>query len=163
MLSMMESEGICISYISMSWPSGVNYMFFGDIGYQCDADGYPSDLIVDADGYKPKCIWLDSDKISGLRYQGICMHITDFYVTPERVEEYNKIKDKSTPRLQMYPNEYLARSMALVLRSSFDLLREPHRHRLQQSNFYQRQIPRHSTPFEKDPRELQAFFNQKEQ
>lgn len=59
---MMESDAICISYISMSWPSGVNYMFFEDIGYQCDADWYHSDLIVNANGYKPKCIWLDSDK-----------------------------------------------------------------------------------------------------
>lgn len=62
MLSIMESDASCISYISMSWPSGVNYMFFGDNGYQCDADWYHSDLIVDVDGSI-------ATKPFGLRYQ----------------------------------------------------------------------------------------------
>ena len=107
MLSMMERDAICISYISLTWPNGVNYMFFGDIGAQCGADWYHSDLIVSADGYMPKCIWLDQDHTNGLHFQGMGMHITDFYATPERVDEYKNIQDalcKSTPRFQMYPD-----------------------------------------------------------
>lgn len=107
MLSMLESDAICVSYISMTWPNGVNYMFFGDVGYQCGVDWYHSDLIVDASGYKPRCIWLDKDHSNGLHFGGMGMHITDFFATPERADEYKMIPDamcKSTPRFQMYPD-----------------------------------------------------------
>lgn len=107
MLSMMERDAICISYISVTWPGGVNYMFFGDVGYKCGADWYYSDLIVSADRYTPKCIWLDQDHTNGLHHQGMGIHISDFLATPARLEEYQNIPDamcKSTPRFQMYPN-----------------------------------------------------------
>lgn len=106
-LSMMEKDAICVSYISLTWPNGVNYMFFGDVGYQCGVDWYYSDLIVDAGGYQPRCIWLDKDKSNGLHFQGMGLHITDFFATSERAKEYQDIPDamcKSTPRFQMYPN-----------------------------------------------------------
>lgn len=104
-LTMTENDAICVSYISLTWPSGVNYMFFGDVGYRCDVDWYHSDLIVDAGGYQPRCIWLDRDRSNGLHFQGMGLHITDFYATPERAQEYQDIPDamcKSTPRFQMY-------------------------------------------------------------
>lgn len=107
MLSMMENDAICVAYVSLTWPDGVNYMFFGDVGFQCGIPWYHSDLIVDASGYKPRCIWFDKDRSNGLPFRGMGIHITDFFATPERAHEYQTIRDamcKSTPRFQMYPD-----------------------------------------------------------
>jgi hypothetical protein len=53
-LSMVESDAICISYISMTTPSGINFAFFGDTAFKCGADWYYSALEVDNLRYTPR-------------------------------------------------------------------------------------------------------------
>lgn len=104
MLSMNESDAICIAYIYASGDS-VQYSWFGDVGYSCGADWYPSSYKVRDSVSTPKCVWIDQDHSNGLRFQGLSLHMQDFSSTQARVDEYNENQDtfcKSKPRMNFW-------------------------------------------------------------
>jgi hypothetical protein len=102
-----ESDAICISYIYASG-NGAQYAWYGDMGYTCNADWYPSNFTV-ADGhYQPKCVWIDSDHSQGLRFQGLSLHFPDFTASQTgQQNEYTNNLDtlcKSDPRMAFWPD-----------------------------------------------------------
>lgn len=101
---MEENDAICISYIYATG-NGAQWAWYGDIGYTCGADWYPSSFKVGDGTYTPKCVWIDHDYSNGLRFQGLSLHMPDFASTTDRVEEYNNDQDtlcKSSPRMKFW-------------------------------------------------------------
>lgn len=98
-------DAICVAYVSVTSPAGDTSVFFGDTGYLCGADWYPSQLLVGTQNAMPKCIWIDRNGSNGLRFQGFGVHIPDFTNFPARALQYNRSIDtmcKSGPRFRMY-------------------------------------------------------------
>lgn len=102
-----ETDAICISYIYASG-NGAQYAWYGDMGYTCDADWYPSNFTVGDGHYQPKCVWIDSDHTNGLKARGLSLHFPDFTASqPGQQNEYNNNKDtlcKSDPRMGFWPD-----------------------------------------------------------
>lgn len=101
-----ESDAICISYVYASG-NGAQYAWYGDMGYTCGADWYPSNFTVGDGHYQPKCVWIDQDHSNDLRYQGFSLHFPDFTASQTgQSDEYNDNLDtlcKSDPRMKFYP------------------------------------------------------------
>jgi len=72
-----ESDAICISYIYASG-NRAQYAWYGDIGFTCGADWYPSNFTVGDGYYQPKCVWINQNHSSSLRFQGLSIHLPDF-------------------------------------------------------------------------------------
>jgi hypothetical protein len=106
-------DAICVAYVSVSEPGaqGTKRLFFGETGYSCQADWYPSILTVGQTA-KPKCIWIDRNGSNGLRFQGMGIHMPSFSNSGDATQqglatEYQKNIDtmcKSGPRFRMYPS-----------------------------------------------------------
>jgi hypothetical protein len=103
---MQETDAICISYIYASG-NGAQWAWYGDMGYTCGADWYPSSFKVGSGTYSPKCVWIDQDHSNGLLFQGLSLHMPDFASTPDRITEFNKNPDalcKSDARMKFWPS-----------------------------------------------------------
>lgn len=72
-----ESDAICISYIYASG-HGAQYAWYSDMGWTCGADWYASNFTVGDCHYLLKCVWIDTDRSNGLRFQGLSLHFPDF-------------------------------------------------------------------------------------
>jgi hypothetical protein len=104
------NDAICIAYISMVWPDGIKHVWIGDIGSQCNTQRYESQLEINNDHLKSKCIWIDGDGRSGsgpneIGFSGFGIHMTDFVASSNRANDYkmdNALMCKSTPRFHMY-------------------------------------------------------------
>lgn len=83
------NDGICISYITVTWPDGLKESWMGDWGYLCSGPWYPAHTISNVqDDYTPKCTWIDSDSSNGIGIKGLGTHITDFTPTKARLDAY---------------------------------------------------------------------------
>ncbi|QVM12830.1 hypothetical protein D8B26_007448 [Coccidioides posadasii str. Silveira] len=106
-------DAICVAYIGMKWNNDV-YGWIGDVGGICGADWYYTDTVLKSKGgtptaqFNPKCIWIDRDRSSGFRTQGISMHITDFDVSGEgRKMQYAKYPETMCSRPRFHAYEYM--------------------------------------------------------
>lgn len=107
----VDGDPICINYIAVATPKGLQWMWTGDVAQICDLpDWFYSDITVgdgkDADiSNTPSCVWLAKDRREGIRYQAMGMHILDFSLTPEKAKQWQNDKRmmcNSDPRFKMY-------------------------------------------------------------
>lgn len=114
-LSQAGVDAICIAGISVTWPDGLEFAWYGDVGEFCGAPWYLSSTVLSSkDLYKPKCVWIDGDATNGIKTKGIGIHIPSFVATAERAESMTKDKDlwcNVAPRLKFYDD--LRREQAL--------------------------------------------------
>jgi len=105
-LSQAGVDAICIAGISVTWPDGLEFAWYGDVAEFCGAPWYHSTTILSAkDLYKPKCVWIDGDASNGIKTKGIGIHIPSFVATAERAESMTQDKDlwcNVAPRLKFY-------------------------------------------------------------
>lgn len=106
------TDALCVAYVYVTMANGDYWAFYGDVGYQCGAAWYHSNLLVgnQANIYYPKCVWIDSaDPKSGHNNafpQGMSIHIPDFLATEALAAQYQDqpaTMCKSTPRFKMWP------------------------------------------------------------
>jgi hypothetical protein len=57
-LEQPANDGICLAYITHTWPDGHQYGWVGDFGAYCGADWYESQIIVDNSGTTTKVCFL---------------------------------------------------------------------------------------------------------
>ncbi|KAF2688910.1 hypothetical protein K458DRAFT_414590 [Lentithecium fluviatile CBS 122367] len=114
-LSQAGVDAICVAGISVTWPDGLEFAWYGDVGEFCGAPWYHSTTILSSkDLYKPKCVWIDGDATNGIKTQGIGIHIPSFVATAERAQSMTDDKDlwcNVAPRIKFYDS--LAREQAL--------------------------------------------------
>jgi hypothetical protein len=114
-LSQAGVDAICIAGISVTWPDGLEFAWYGDVAEFCGAPWYHSTTILSSkDLYKPKCVWIDGDATNGIKTKGIGIHIPSFVATAERAESMTADKDlwcNVAPRLKFYDD--LSRESAL--------------------------------------------------
>lgn len=105
------SNAICIAYLMITWASGDNFQFFGDIGRTCGGQWYPSNLPVPNDNNKqftPSCMWIDSPEdpsSSHNKAYGFSFHAKDFGTSKARAAGYQATPDslcKSLPRFHSW-------------------------------------------------------------
>jgi hypothetical protein len=105
-LSQRGNDAICIAGISVTWPDGIEYAWYGDVGELCGAPWYHSSTILSAqDLYTPKCVWIDGDETNGIKTKGMAIHLPSFVATEERAQSMTDDKDlwcKVQPRLHFY-------------------------------------------------------------
>ncbi|KAB5533482.1 hypothetical protein GE09DRAFT_1250761 [Coniochaeta sp. 2T2.1] len=106
MLSNFENNAICVSavYVSNGKISGT---FYGDVGFMCGMDWYPSSGVIDSNFYAPRCVWLDADHTNGINARALSFHLNDVAAQPDKLAEYNDNPDtlcKSTPRFSFWGN-----------------------------------------------------------
>ncbi len=107
------TDAICIAYLMITWASGDNFQFFGDIGRTCGGKWYPSNLPVPNDNDKqftPSCMWIDSpDPGTGNEFAyGFSFHAKDFGTSKTRAAGYQATPDslcKSLPRFHLWGAE----------------------------------------------------------
>ena len=107
------TDAICIAYLMITWASGDNFQFFGDIGRTCGGQWYPSNLPVPNDNNKqftPSCMWIDSpDPGTGNMFAyGFSFHAKDFGTSKVRAAGYQANPDslcKSLPRFHFWGAE----------------------------------------------------------
>ena len=104
MLTMNESDGICISMV-MASGDGVQWTWLGDMGKACGADWLPSDFKLGAGTYHPNCVWIDQDHSNGIKSQGFSLHMPDFANEQGQVDQYQDDMDtlcKSSKRMTFW-------------------------------------------------------------
>lgn len=77
-LEQVADDGICLAYITHTWPDGNKYGWIGEWGAFCGSDWYESNVIVDSHGTKTKCIWLDRDHSDGQGFLGLHVYMPAF-------------------------------------------------------------------------------------
>jgi hypothetical protein len=101
-----EKDSLCITYVYATG-NGAQYAWYGDSGFTCGADWYPSDWKVGPGVHTPKCVWIDANHTNKLRYKGFSLHLPDFGGEQGKVDEYNKTLDtlcKSDARMKFWEN-----------------------------------------------------------
>ncbi|MCJ1367919.1 hypothetical protein MMC16_007055 [Acarospora aff. strigata] len=104
MLSMNDNDAICVTFIYVS-DNRAQWAWYGDLGWKCGADWYPSNQKVGSGTYTPKCVWIDKNHSKGIRSQGLSLHMPDFSSTEAMFQQYIDNPDtlcKSTPRMKMW-------------------------------------------------------------
>lgn len=106
MVNNNENNAICISAVYVT--NGIiRGAFFGDTGYMCGMNWYPSTRVVDGNYYTPRCVWLDADHTGGINARAFSFHLNDMSPQPDKLEEYKENMDtlcKSTPRFSLWGN-----------------------------------------------------------
>jgi hypothetical protein len=114
-LSQAGVDALCVAGISVTWPDGLEFAWYGDVAEFCGAPWYPSTTVLSAkDLYTPKCVWIDGDATNGIKTQGIAMHIPSFVATAERAQSMTEDKDlwcNTAPRLKFYDSLQLEQAI----------------------------------------------------
>jgi hypothetical protein len=114
-ISQQGVDALCISGISVTWPDGLEFAWYGDVAEFCGAPWYPSTTVLSSkDLYTPKCVWIDGDGSNGIKTKGFGIHIPSFVATAERAQSMTDDKDlwcNVAPRLKFYDD--LAMEQAL--------------------------------------------------
>ncbi|KAM7183338.1 hypothetical protein V8F33_013645 [Rhypophila sp. PSN 637] len=109
-LSMTASgnNAVCISIVTVTTPSGVQYSWMGDVAKQCGAPWSYGNVVasISTKGeVRPACIWLDLDATNGLKTKGVGMHLPSFQSNELREADFRNHTDKmckSDPRFKVY-------------------------------------------------------------
>jgi hypothetical protein len=103
------NNALCISYITVTLPNGLQYSWNGDIGFQCGALWMFGNTTFSSDPtggiYQPRCAWIDGDDSDGLHTKAIGIHLPSFLASQGRVDQYNANNDvmcKADPRFKLY-------------------------------------------------------------
>ena len=107
------TDQVCIAYLAITMASGDKNQFYGDVGKQCGAKWYPSNLLVETNQnpeFKPSCIWLDSpDPGTGNVFaQGFSFHVPDFGSNQVRAMGYQEdpaTMCESKPRFHLWGSD----------------------------------------------------------
>ncbi|KAF8241523.1 hypothetical protein K440DRAFT_570280 [Wilcoxina mikolae CBS 423.85] len=111
---------ICVSYVAVTQPSGVQLVWYGDIGKQCGGSWYHSAIVAgisytpsvdqsnkyNGNWYRPYCLWIDGSAGKTVT-QGMGIHLIDFAAgtTTERINQYRNNYTQmcgSKPRFHLY-------------------------------------------------------------
>ncbi|TLS23577.1 uncharacterized protein PpBr36_06449 [Pyricularia pennisetigena] len=84
------SDAVCIAYTSITWPDGNQYALTGDWGEACGGSWYYSNIFVQSSGYKPKCMWIDSD--GNQPQTGFQVHFPEFRSDTSTIPQGKDVK-----------------------------------------------------------------------
>ena len=129
------SDGVCISSITVTTPSGVQAAWTGDIGYLCGGPYYSQTQPINTTPYAPKCLWLDTHNKTGHAWSGLSFHIPSFsfptgaeaqtlatqwnYETGNGAQGNNAMVCSSLPRFSMYEDFFVA-SRLIVFKDKYE-------------------------------------------
>ena len=71
-------DGVCIAYLTQTWPDGQQRSWLGDIGRLCGANWQYSNVFVNDDNYQPMCTWIDQNHDGGVGAAALQIHMVDF-------------------------------------------------------------------------------------
>src|SRR5688572_4477278 len=58
-------DQICVASVTVTWPDQQRRAWIGDNGAACEAQWYPSGIIVNEDNYETRCTWVNPEVVPG--------------------------------------------------------------------------------------------------
>ncbi|KAL2826276.1 hypothetical protein BDW59DRAFT_161114 [Aspergillus cavernicola] len=89
LLSMEESDAICLSVITVSGNSQ-QWTWTGDMGYTCGVQWFHSSSRFGGSNKAIRCVWLDKDHSAGIKAEGVSLHMPSFSADDPLVNQYKK-------------------------------------------------------------------------
>ena len=98
-------DAVCISTVTVTAADGSKFTWGGDVAKACGETAFFISNNPAGPSYTPHCIFIDRDGSTGIKHQGIGIHLDDFLADDAQVKAYGENHDlmcKSGPRFRMY-------------------------------------------------------------
>lgn len=105
-VSAFGKDSLCVAAVGVTSPTGFHAGWFGDVGMQCGAPWYPSNLVIPGSNpeARPACVWIVQGGVNNHPYTSMTMHLPSF-TGDGLAQEYNTNVDtmcRSVPRFSMW-------------------------------------------------------------
>lgn len=98
-------DAVCIATVTVTAADGSKLTWGGDVAKACGETAFFISNNPAGPGYTPHCIFIDRDGTTGIKHQGIGIHLDDFFADDAQVAAYAANTDlmcKSGPRFRLY-------------------------------------------------------------
>lgn len=98
-------DAVCIATVTVTAADGSRFTWGGDVAKACGETAFFISNNPAGPGYTPHCIFIDRDGTTGIKHQGIGIHLDDFFADDDQVAAYAANTDlmcKSGPRFRLY-------------------------------------------------------------